>query len=282
MAFCKIKTDVFANAKIRRISDGSFRIWVYLLTQAWEESPNKRAGSVKLKGVSVPPCDDGDDDLRVREKYGRMLYSAAGCTENEGWAGLRYAAFINELENVDLIDIEETLTGDLVPNRPGDKSGTVWDIAIQMHDWDYHNPRVPPSHTPEGEAERKRKYRERKKIEAAKSQGSVPSGPKAPVPSVPTLDLDQDKDLNQDKDQDLPSTEGWLGQELKARLEAGLGRGLIPLKNGQHAALERILVADGGTDPAYEFIAATCREQKTEPKSMAWVVKVLSGEVGRA
>jgi hypothetical protein len=273
MAFCKIKTDVFANAKIRRISDGSFRIWIYLLTQAWEESPNKKAGSISIKGVSLPPCDDGDAHSKLRERYGRMLYSAAGCTENEGWVGLMYAAFINELENVALIDVEENLAGDLVPTRPGDKSGTVWDIAIQMHDWDYHNPRVPPSHTPEGEAERKRKYRELKRLEALASQGKVPSGPKARVPSVPTLDQDQDKDPNQD--QDLPSTEGRLGQELKLRLEAGLGRGLIPLKNGQHRRLESILVADGGTDPAYAFIAATCREQNTEPKSMAWVVKVL-------
>jgi hypothetical protein len=91
-----------------------------------------------------------------------------------------------------------------------------------------------------------------------------------------------DKDIDRDIDKETiplsptPSTtEGRLGQELKLRLEAGLGRGLIPLKNGQHRRLESILVADGGTDPAYAFIAATCREQNTEPKSMAWVVKVL-------
>lgn len=74
---------------------------------------------------------------------------------------------------------------------------------------------------------------------------------------------------------------GPLGSQLVREVEAGLGHGLIPAKNGQAEKLETLVPAFGGVAEAKEFVAAICR-RGGEPKSVGWLVKVLSESVPSA
>jgi len=70
---------------------------------------------------------------------------------------------------------------------------------------------------------------------------------------------------------------GPLGSQLVAEVEAGIGHGLVPARNGQAEELERQVTAMGGVAEAKAFLASTCRQRSTEPQSVAWLVKVLAG-----
>jgi hypothetical protein len=71
---------------------------------------------------------------------------------------------------------------------------------------------------------------------------------------------------------------GPLGAELVAFVESGLGHGLIPAKNGQADELEALVTATSLLG-AQNFIAQTCKQRDTEPKSVAWLVTVLRSAV---
>ena len=222
--FIKLQTDALLNPKVRRLSNEAFRVWIYLLSQAWKEGPGKPAGTIQFKGVLEA------DRERAFRRVSSWCADAAGA--DDGQVDTRTC--LNELVNVGLVhtsvdgDAEvgtEVGTSGTSPNSARD---TWWDITVQMHDWSDHNPRAAPSHTPEGEAARKAKYREGKKKAAQESQGERPNGPKLVVPSVPTLDKDQDADKDQDPDSQtdgrLTSLRHALARQFGFEKPLGLGR----------------------------------------------------------
>lgn len=225
MAFIKLQTDAFLNQKVRRLDDAGFRLWVYLLGQAWIEGPGKPAGTVRLRGIFAK------DESQALDRVARVLGDAAG-TFDGGANDLDVRpGQLNQIENVGLIHIATEEVGTAVGTtvaRPNHVPDTVWDIEISIHDWAHHNPRKAPSHTTEGEAERKRKYRSQKKNTSGANGASSPKRPNGVVPSVPTTD--QDKDLDSDKDSDSQPTatnrlagESLLMRSLRERLTAALG-----------------------------------------------------------
>jgi hypothetical protein len=226
MAFIKLQTDAFINPKVRRLSDGAFRMWVYLLGQAWVEGPGKPAGLVRVRGIHH------ENEDHAIEAAARAFGGASGADEGSIYSDSsdRHPSMINELENVGLIHITAERVGTSVGTSgtgPNAVPDGVWDIEIEMHDWAHHNPRKPPSHTAEGEAERKRNYRDRKKNNANAKGASSPKRPKVVVPSVPTtdkdLDSDEDKDLdNQPAAQKSLAGESLLLRSLRERLTADL------------------------------------------------------------
>jgi hypothetical protein len=218
MAFIKLQTDAFINPKVRRLTDGAFRMWVYLLGQAWVESPGKPAGMISVKGIIA------DDEGHARTRASCTFGSACGADDGDVYQDTngQHRGMLDELENVGLVHVTTVGVGTTV-GTDGTATWDIWDMSLSMHDWEHHNPRKPPSHQPEGEAERKRKYRAQLQNNGATSPKSSPKRPKAVVPSVPTLDKDQDKDLDQDPDGQGPSGQSGDLLSLRTALTRSLG-----------------------------------------------------------
>lgn len=274
MAFIKLQIDAFTNPKVRRLEDGAFRLWVYLLGQSWTEGPGKKQGTVTLKGIVAV-----DEDAALN-RAAQFLGDAAG-TEGEDQNGVNgRAGHLNLLENVGLVHLGVDRVGTTVGTRrdsPKVSRDTVWDITIEMHDWAHHNPKKPPAHTTEGEAERKRKYREGKAKANQEAKPDRPKGPKLVVPSVPTPDLDQDSNQDSDKDADLPAkgrlaafrTE--LGRKLNLPDPIAIGRdpeAVCDFFDVQFAAVgEATVMAD--------CLACASKSTSGTPVSLAWFVNWL-------
>jgi hypothetical protein len=91
-----------------------------------------------------------------------------------------------------------------------------------------------------------------------------------------TTSLARTLPINGERGREEQTRLGPLGQKLVSAVEAGLGHGLTPPRNGQAEALERAVEARG-YDESLAFIASTCRQRDVEPQSVAWLVKVLGG-----
>lgn len=73
---------------------------------------------------------------------------------------------------------------------------------------------------------------------------------------------------------------GEHSSALVARVEAGLGKGLLPLKTEAEADELEALTLQWGEERAFQFIAGTCRDRDNDPKSVAWLLAVLRPSSG--
>lgn len=79
---------------------------------------------------------------------------------------------------------------------------------------------------------------------------------------------------------------GPLGAELRARLEQGMGRGLVVAARGEEREVadevEGLVEQVGGVDAAFEFVRQTIASRRDYPGSMTWVATVLRPIAKRA
>jgi hypothetical protein len=275
MAFIKLQTDAFINPKVRRLSDGAFRMWVYLLGQAWVESPGKPAGTITVRGIV------GDNDTDAQERVSETFGQACGADDGNVYmdTGGQHKRMLNELENVGLVHITASKVGTSVGTSEACPT-CFWDMSLSMHDWAHHNPRKPPSHQPEGEAERKRKYRALQKNNGESSPKSSPKRPNGAVPSVPALDKDQDLDKYQDLRQTAKDSDRLAGESISLRkfredLSDALGlSGLIAIAKPEEAQAVAAFFEDQIVRAQPEWLLRDClaaaTKAKTTPGSLRW------------